>query len=704
MSNPPNPAPEQDPKPRRRITDYLPELLFTTVVVQLMWTAYEPWFQQYVVISTIVMALFALPYIIKKTRQLLRHRRRARSPSAGGTSLEGVADELAAVVRDQWLGEATRLGFGPDSPNPIDVPWRTSEGRGGAWGERTGSLTDLPALFKGGNRLVVLGDASTGKTSALIHLTLTLLADREQGSGLRPVPVLFPLADWNPDQALEDWLVDNLADQHVWLASIETGRDLPARLIREGIVLPVLDALDEIPKRGDLTAKDLQRKVIEAIRGSTLPFPGLLLSCRKDEYFDAEGSDAWLRQAVVIELLPLTPGQIRDHLRTAIPTMRQPAWEAVFAALDGPSAVTEALATPLILSLTPVVYADGRSEPGALARFTDADRLRAHVLRQFAPTRFDWAPSRRERKDGRVPREQAMRWLQFLASETGKDGKWEAISWWELSMLARTPTRIAACALGFLLSFAAVGLGGLVFFGEMGLTRTQTRWAALLLGLIGGIALGVVCYRNRPPKPAETQVKVDGRHLLAALKSGVPIFLFAALIGVLMQGPLRGVLIGLCFAVPIATMYALVAPDPEPRATNPVHLLRRDLSVGWVFAVAYGVPAFVVGGLATGNWWLGAAFGAASALSGALLYGVQWFFAFQGGKAGAAAFVHLALAVLALAPRNRIPWRVIKFLEEAHRCGILRRQAGGTYEFRHANVAAAIARWGDEQSIEQAPG
>ena len=62
------------------------------------------------------------------------------------------------------------------------------------------------------------------------------------------------------------------------------------------------------------------------------------------------------------------------------------------------------------------------------------------------------------------------------------------------------------------------------------------------------------------------------------------------------------------------------------------------------------------------------------------------------GKAGAVAFVHLALAILVLAPKHNLPRRVMHLLEEAHKCGILRRQAGGTYEFRHANIAAAVAR------------
>jgi hypothetical protein len=46
---------------------------------------------------------------------------------------------------------------------------------------------------------------------------------------------------------------------------------------------------------------------------------------------------------------------------------------------------------------------------------------------------------------------------------------------------------------------------------------------------------------------------------------------------------------------------------------------------------------------------------------------------------------HLTCASLALARPSRMPFRTMRFLDEAHRQGVLR-QVGARYEFRHARI------------------
>jgi hypothetical protein len=43
-----------------------------------------------------------------------------------------------------------------------------------------------------------------------------------------------------------------------------------------------------------------------------------------------------------------------------------------------------------------------------------------------------------------------------------------------------------------------------------------------------------------------------------------------------------------------------------------------------------------------------------------------------------------------LAATGRLPWRLMHFLDDAHRRGVLR-QAGGVYQFRHARVQERLA-------------
>jgi hypothetical protein len=714
--NDPNrrPAPKDDSLSTRVATAML-----AVVAIPMLLPAAEPWFQGRPTLRVAAVAALVLPFAILSIRRLWRRRHRPEDPT-DETRLRAAANTLAEAVKAQWSSEAAGLGLVIDSPTLLDLNWDTAAGRRGPWGRRVRPLTELADHFDGlkthfkSPRLVILGEPETGKSASLVILTLSLLKSRSPES--TRVPVLFTLADWTEPKSFEDWLIDRLTDQHPWLTAEGHGRDLPARLVRGGYILPVLDSLDEISARdtgsepSDRTAASNSASVerradlISAVNASALELPGLILSSRTAEYTEAESNAGRLVNAVVIELRPLTTKQIRSYLKAVIAPVALPAWTPVLDATSRDSVLGRALASPLVLTLLPKVYSGTNADPAELTRFPDAAALTAHVLREFAPTRFDPVPSRADRERGRLPRADAMRWLHFLASRTEKDGTWDAIRWWELSMLARTPTRIAAGVLGFVLSFTAVGMGAGIGFEETGL-ETRTAWVVGgSFGLVAGIALGVVCYRNRPPLPAETQVHTDGKQLMAALKSGVPIFLLAGIAGTAMFGPSRGALVGFGYALPIAAMYALVTPDPEARATNPRLLLRRDLRVGYVFGIAYAIPAFVLGFLVTDEFWMGLGFAVAAGLAGALLYGAQWFFALQGGRAGATASVHLALAILALAPRGRLPWRVMHFLEEAHDRGILRRQAGGTYEFRHANVAAAIAGWKPRSALPRPRG
>ncbi|MEU6248760.1 hypothetical protein [Glycomyces sp. NPDC047010] len=681
-----------EPKPPNLRTRVSTGLL-AVVAIPLVLPAAEPLFQGNLTLRIIIAVALVVPGAVIGLRGLLRRRTAPRGYGDRG-DLHGPLALLADAVEEEWSAEAARLGLAPGADTLIDVRWRTAADRGGPWGDQTGALSELVELYDQTDHhtLVVLGDPESGKTASMVNLTLALLAARPADPGA-PVPVLFPLADWDPDKSLEDWLVRRLADQHPWLGADEHGRDLPRRLVHNKLILPVLDALDEAPAKAPRTAQHSRAALIEAVKDAR-HIPGAVVSSRRAEYWEAE-RHAPRFDAVVIELQRLDTAQIRDYLDAALRPAERPRWEPVLTAVETGGPLADALATPLVLALAPKVYtgADDETDPARLTAPADPEAIKAEVLRKFAPTRFAQAPSQEERRRGRVARDDAMRWLAFLARGTARGDDREPVRWWRLSLLARRATRIAACAVGAGLSFASVFTGAAIGFARTGIGAPATFTLAVLLGLVAGIALGTACYRNQPPAPAETQVQVDGQHLMAALKSGVPIFIFATVAGIAMVGVTRGPIVGFAFAVPIAAMYAMVAPDAEPTATNPRLLLRRDLRVGYVFGAAYGLPAFLVGLLVSGDWRLGAAFGVTAALAGATLYGLQWFFALQGGKAGAAAFVHLGLAVLALAPRGHLPWHVMRFLEEAHQRGVLRRQAGGAYVFRHESVAAAIEAW-----------
>jgi hypothetical protein len=153
-----------------------------------------------------------------------------RREHTGDVPVGGVADSLAIALRGQWEAEARLRRL--NDPYPLPVSWRPAgrnlvepwplllqlaarHGRQDGWAERpeelAGADTEITDVFTArapGRRLLVLGEPGAGKTMLLVVLLLGLLDRRSPGD---PVPVIFPLASWNPrHQDLDSWMGDRL--------------------------------------------------------------------------------------------------------------------------------------------------------------------------------------------------------------------------------------------------------------------------------------------------------------------------------------------------------------------------------------------------------------------------------------------------------------------------------------------------------------
>lgn len=148
--------------------------------------------------------------------------------------------------------------------------------------QRTGRCAETGAH----RLLVVLGEPGAGKTILLIRLVLDLLARRSLED---PVPVLIPLASWNPTPTGQDlyrWLEARLITNHPGLADPAdpvpggTATSRGRALLNAGLILPVLDGLDELPDavRGPAIAR-----INEALR----PGQRLVLAARSQPYQEA---------------------------------------------------------------------------------------------------------------------------------------------------------------------------------------------------------------------------------------------------------------------------------------------------------------------------------------------------------------------------------------------------------------------------------
>ena len=260
-------------------------------------------------------------------------------------SLAYVADQLAVAMRAQWETEtaARRL----NDPWPLPVSWTAADpsltdawdslvklatggagwpppppagtwavGPGGLAGTG-GELADVLERVPTG-RLVVLGEPGAGKTMLMVRLVLDLLARRQPGRP-RPVPGLCGVLG-SFVQDLRNWLAAQLVIDHPALADVPSAdvkeSTRASALLASGLILPVLDGLDEIPE-------EVRGTAISRINDVLRPGQQVVVTCRTQQYRAAvrprRGVEVTLRAAAAVQLRPLDADVVRGYLVMTLP-------------------------------------------------------------------------------------------------------------------------------------------------------------------------------------------------------------------------------------------------------------------------------------------------------------------------------------------------------------------------------------------------
>ncbi|MFE3019653.1 NACHT domain-containing protein [Streptomyces sp. NPDC059256] len=615
--------------------------------------------------------------------------RRGRDFDLGADRLDLAAARLGDWLRTAYDQEERRARL--HDPIPLQVRWRAADPRlsdhvasisrgssqmpdlGGEFDDINDVFARLPS-----RRLVVLGATGAGKSVLALRF-----ARRALGKG--PVPVILPLACWQPGrQSLWQWAAEYIADRHPRLAGPdEERRALASALLRSGRILPVLDGWDDIP-----TA--LRPGALAEFQATLRPAAGFVLTSRTDAYRSTVAGSQVLTAAAVVELERLTVAQLAEYLpRTSRPTSAAgriaPQWDPVLDRLrtDGTSTGTNrgttdeaelgegaadrlrsVLSTPLMVALARASYSDTRADPAELLhdteKFPDADTIRAHLFDRFLPSVYQgpladrsWNPVAAER------------WLRFLARHVRAGGTQE-LEWWRLDLAAPRWTG----PLGFLPAIAA--MTAVVYGIGLGAARTTvapggTVWPTLALLALIALVLGwrVIDaavlpaprrWRARLSRPlpltepadttaASTPWQLLGQDRTAAFLTGV-------------QRPLGqdgwlGALRTALILTPIAVLLWLLSAGADQSGDR-----------AWAAPVLLGLIAWLLYGVALSAW----------------------------GR--------YTVARIYLAARGELPWQLSAFLHDAHRRGVLR-QSGGRYRFRHGALLNRLA--GDDLPRRAAP-
>lgn len=596
---------------------------------------------------------------------------RLDSNDATDELVEASAAALARVQYEQWGAErAARSVLDPwllpvrwtvtKRSRKMMSSWAAVRSRAGAGPVSfEGTLERIAEVFEGHHsprRLVVVGDVGSGKSIVALELTIQLLERRRPG---QPVPVLLPIAGWDPERELDDWVAGQLALISRRLARSvisATGqrRTVARELVARGFVLPILDGLDEL--RRDRQAAALNG--ISAASGGVAR--RFVLTSRTADYEIAVRAGGRRLTAPVVELLPLSSFDVARYLVEG--SDHEPGqWAGVRAWLTRktPSPLAEALSTPLMASLALVLYRCPDTNPDELTDAdwaATADGIRQRLLAGLIPAVYTSATGGHPRRS--PARAAAASDALTLLARHLTEQKTYQLTWWQL-YLAIPSGRLRTTRRAVAGSCLAIAFG----------LSMGAQYAAVT------VVMSFFLLREPPVGPPE-RFSVRGIPL-----RGIAVGLLLAAVGGGLMGYAAGVLSGVLCGAAIAVSFVFGThaftpfQDDDP-ATGPRDLLAADR---WqtLAAVAVFAPA-----ITAATWiWMDAPRALAVGFAGALAIVMR------------SAWGTLGLARIMLRVAGRMPLSLMGFLDEARNRGVLR-QSGALYQFRHAALQEHLAQSG----------
>ncbi|GAA4626965.1 NACHT domain-containing protein [Actinoallomurus vinaceus] len=584
-------------------------------------------------------------------------------------------------------------------------------------------------------RLVILGGPGTGKTTLAMQLLLHLLATRTPDE---PIPVLLPAADWDTDQhaRLQDWVTERLLRDYPALRAPGLGVDVGRALAARGHILPVLDGLDELPSAA-------QTKTVSALNHSLGGEDQLILTSRTTEFINAVTTTGdVITSAAVLQPLLLAPAAAADYLTRCLPPDPGPRWRGILTDLrnasptgspgEGVAALADVAATPLGLWLLRTVYVAPGADPAALAdhaRFPTPAALRAHLFDQLIPAVIATREPRKNSAEMFRPRRhhdpaQVRRWLGYLAHHlTGQptpDSKGNRdFAWWRLAATTNAitwTTQLTITILTIVILDLALGLNGLLAVRHNG-------WFEVALWLVIGLAIGLAAgheariWGQGHPGYADLRIRQRWTELVHKIARQVAIglamgqvigYVIGLALGLLGWGWLVhlvagglalgrvgrfvagfafGLAAGLAFGLGYGLMAGLTAwaetPAQVSHATTPMGSWRADRTLNLLRVSTYGL----VGGLP-----LGLMFGLKGGLAGVPVLMVGLVLGLVAGLlfGDHRSWLAYLVATWRLARAGLLPRRLMPFLDDCHRLGLLR-AVGPVYQFRHAELQDHLA-------------
>jgi hypothetical protein len=645
-----------------------------------------------------------------------------------------LADELANLIDDELRDEAQRRNL-RDPSGLIPITWA-----GGAvhCHDFDGATSELAAAFNGLStpRLLVLGEPGSGKTSIVVLLSIGLLADRAPSG---PLPVIIPISEWDPVRIpkLDTFIVQSLARRHYGGAP-----GVPETLLSRGLLIPVLDGLDEIAEPERLLAVES----IERAIGNTSR--KLVVTCRKEEYDGIiKRSGISLRRVLRVRVNHLGTLRAIDYLKQQ-PWPTTVRWDSVYDVMrnDPTAPITIALSTPLMISLAKSVYRSEGQDPNDLldrTRFRSPQAIEDHLAEQAVFGAYQPSSGVGPASTSGPDATEASRWLAALARSLHRSSTRD-IAWWRLYDQILPRWSVLGIAVIFGLALLVGGFTTMQFALPTQIPGFSSLLLIIMVVLGCIFAVGAITVWFVVAAPAPTQVVFRGAGSWTRLRKGLAtgvtvgailsvatlayrvVFISTGDVGwsidqflVFCQWAAGAILFTLVLGLALAAPSWICAAPERPLRVGPDITRKKDRAAA---LLGSGLAALIVAILIiptmTASVIIGTLIGdlftdwpgrSGDSDIGAVLYGALFSARSYVGSAATAGAVAAIPSVIvggltllsfawprfALANTARffgnLPRNLPAFLADATERGILR-QSGSTYQFRHVRLQETLVR------------
>jgi hypothetical protein len=526
--------------------------------------------------------------------------------------MSDIADKLALSVEK---GESRQLAFllGTDhlESRALDLIFlpRRSKGKQvnnpAPW---TSSRISRYYLERTSGRLLILGDAGTGKTVLATKLCVELARQRKdllkQGpSGVVQVPVVFALSTWRADLEFEEWIQEQLAFRY------RLSRRLAASLVANGWILPILDGLDEMdggegaPRRSEAAAQRLSDYI--AMSSSHR----LVITSRAGSRYYNRLSKR-VRNIDVVEMRPVSVTQAQEYIQSHIEIGdAHGRWDPFFESMyDSRSLVRRTLSQPWHLTMAVAHVSSGGDVEDLLPTQEERNGQRKHglslykariaalVCGTYITTRCKlYAKNRKEA----LRREIHLRAIAKMLVDSSGGGEKDTSNtdlalhdlWKRIGTKRLRFTRVAISYTAMHLGFALLSLlpGGVGDGGgdNRGSVLVLLQFAAnfLMLALITARLVAAI----REPLTLKLSRALSARGLTYSFigtSGGITVGWLAAESVSLAFGLGTGLIVALPFLI-----LATHTPYDAIVSTEPTELINRDLRVGFLLAFGLGFSA-----------------------------------------------------------------------------------------------------------------